>query len=256
MDHSEILTSEFEYELIDISWSLEYDLGSIPHAIYVADEGDLSELIEPQNEIEYDKDGIPMGGSMEEIRMRSKIINEFFKHWSAENPERQVFNKALEEFVHIRNVSVIEASEHSSKSYPSTIAALSFEEVIKNAKPVQRVPVKVGSSNQADFMYLLVMRYIKDGLGTVKLTVGIRKIKGSKERDTEKVEYGISVLQPNEKLIDYSLFKSKQKKNKKAPHKDEMQFCPMAKAWRGLLQTEWYFWWDFTWREYTMRYTS
>lgn len=219
MELSEIRTEEFEYELIDISWSLEYDFGSQTHSSYVADEGELPVQNETRSEIEYDENGIPKGGSMEEIRMRSKMISDFFKHWSSENPERCIFNETLEEHILIRNVSIIEASEHSSKSYLSTIAALSFAEVIKNAKPVQRVPIKGNSSNQADFIYLLVMRYIKKGVGIVKLTVGIKKIKGTKEGKTEKVEYGISVLQPDEKLIDYSLFKSKQKKNKKSTSK-------------------------------------
>lgn len=41
MESFEIAQGEFEYELIEISWSLEYDFSQMPHAMHVADEGEL-----------------------------------------------------------------------------------------------------------------------------------------------------------------------------------------------------------------------
>ena len=66
MESFEIAQGEFEYELVEISWSLDYDFSQMPHAMYVADEGELPGQKEARSEIEYDEDGIPMGGSMEE----------------------------------------------------------------------------------------------------------------------------------------------------------------------------------------------
>lgn len=60
MDCSEMLSGEFQYELIDMSWSLEYDFRQMPHATHVADEGEMPEPINTQDEFEYDEDGIPM----------------------------------------------------------------------------------------------------------------------------------------------------------------------------------------------------
>lgn len=218
MDCSEILTGEFEYELIDISWSLDYDFGSMPHATHVADEGEMNEPIKPHNEIEYDKDGIPMGGSMEEIRMRSKIISEFFKHWSLENPERQIFNEIIQENIHIKGISVIEAMEHASKSYKSTKSVFLIDNILKNARPIQRVDVKPGNANQSEFEYMLAMCYKIMELGTVKLMVGVKR-KRDEKGISQKVQYSISVLNPEEPFIEQKNNNRGKNAKRKAPHR-------------------------------------
>ncbi len=60
LESFEIAQGKFQYELIDISWSLDYDFRQMPHATHVADEGEMPEPINTQDEIEYDEDGIPM----------------------------------------------------------------------------------------------------------------------------------------------------------------------------------------------------
>lgn len=79
MDCSEILTGEFEYELIDISWSLDYDFSSMPHATHVADEGE----IEPQKSdgsspLDMDEDGIAKGDDLKAIEQRREAIRRFW----------------------------------------------------------------------------------------------------------------------------------------------------------------------------------
>lgn len=60
----------YEYELVDISFELNYEIQHDDTPSYVSEEGDS--LLEERPIIEYDADGIPMGGSIEEIKMREK----------------------------------------------------------------------------------------------------------------------------------------------------------------------------------------
>ena len=181
----------FEYELVDISWSLHYDFEQKKSSHYVCDEN----IIGGQNcnesdeqQFEYDDQGIPKGQSMEEIRKRQQIIGDFFKQWKTENESHQIFNDNLKEYILVRSISVIEACQHSSKSYISTKAALMFEEILKKASKVEIVKPKKDNKNQQNFSGIIIMSYTDEEIGTVRLTVGIRK------RTSEKIQYGISAI--------------------------------------------------------------
>ena len=193
---------QVEYELIDISFEADFEVPE-ENAPWSVGEEDIVD----SPAIEYDADGIPMGGSMVEIKMREKIIAEYLKRWRAVNCDGKVYNKLLNDYIFFRNVSFAEACEHSAKSYKSTRAVLILEEVMKNATPIKRVPVKPGDKNQKDFEYLLVMLYKHADLGSIKLTVGIKK------RSHRNIQYGISAMKPDETLIDYSQFKRKKKRS-------------------------------------------
>lgn len=148
MDCSEILTGEFEYELIDISWSLDYDFGSMPHATHVADEGEM----------------------------------------------------------------------HASKSYKSTKSVFLIDNILKNARPIQRVDVKPGNANQSEFEYMLAMCYKIMELGTVKLMVGVKR-KRDEKGISQKVQYSISVLNPEEPFIEQKNNNRGKNAKRKAPHR-------------------------------------
>ena len=77
--------------------------------------------------------------------------------------------------------------------------------MLKNASPIKRVPKKSEDKNQKEFVYMLVMIYKHQDIGTIKLTVGIKK-------NANKIQYGISALKPDEPLVDYSMFKKSKKK--------------------------------------------
>ena len=55
---------------------------------------------------------------------------------------------------------------------------------------------------------MLVMVYRHEGIGTIKLTVGVKS-------SNEHIEYGISTLRPGQPLIDNLINKNKKKRN---PH--------------------------------------
>ena len=194
---------KYEYELISISFEQSYEQPE-ENVVWRVSE-DAPSQNNAHTEIEYDADGIPMGQSMEEIRKREAIIDDFLRKQSAANTERKVFNNVMQEYIYVRAISFAEAKEHSAKSYKSTRALMLLDEVLKNASPIKRVPKKSEDKNQKEFVYMLVMIYKHQDIGTIKLTVGIKK-------NANKIQYGISALKPDEPLVDYSMFKKSKKK--------------------------------------------
>ena len=117
------------------------------------------------------------GNLWKKSEKREAIIGDFFRKWSAQVLKGKIFNEALQEYIYVKGISVIEAKEHSSKSYKSTRAIMILDEVMKNASPIRRVPKKQGHDrNQKMFAYMLVMVYKHEELGTIKLTVGVKII--------------------------------------------------------------------------------
>ena len=200
----------FEYELIDISFEQGYELPEDDVVWRVSE--DAPSRNDEHKSIEYDADGIPMGNSIPEIEQREVIIRDFFEKWSTSNNERRIFNDVLQEYIYVRAVSVIEAKEHSAKSYKSTRAIMIIDEVLKNASPIRRVPKKTDNKNQKDFAYMLVMIYKHQDIGTIKLTVGVRQ-------NTKKIQYGLTALRPGQPLIDESINKTVKKTKKRNPRK-------------------------------------
>ena len=195
----------FEYELIDISFDQGYELPEDGVMWCVSE--DAPSRNDEHKSIEYDTDGIPMGNSIPEIEQREVIIRDFFEKWSTSNNERRIFNDVLQEYIYVRAVSVIEAKEHSAKSYKSTRAIMIIDEVLKNASPIRRVPKKTDNKNQKNFAYMLVMIYKHQDIGTIKLTVGVRQ-------NTKKIQYGLTALRPGQPLIDESINKTVKKTKK------------------------------------------
>ena len=131
---------------------------------------------------------IPQGNSLEEIKTREKIIRDFYREWKERNPSQRKFNLSLKEFINIRMVSIIETSEHASKSYLSTLAVLQLDSILVGARKVSIKKTKPGNKNQQPFERIMIMEYDLTGIGTVKMTVGVRK------RTREKVQYCITAI--------------------------------------------------------------
>ena len=203
MNSDKDLTSEaYIFELLKFELN-EDSLSSIITNTVADDSEATSSIIRDSN-------GIPLGYSKEEIKMRSEIIKVFFHKWKEQHPEQMVFNVHLKENILIRNVSFIEACEHSSKSYKSTRAFMMIDEILANAKMVEETMPKQNDKNQAPFERIFVMKYYAEELGTVKLTVGVRK------RTKEKIQYGISV--PPTDRIEKSSVDRKKCPGKKKKH--------------------------------------
>ena len=97
------MSNQFEYELINIEWSLNYDTiienqDSLASEDIVVPESTDSE----KRDHEFDENGIPMGTSTAEVKIREQLIFDFYQKWKTEHPEKAVFNKNLQSNIFIR----------------------------------------------------------------------------------------------------------------------------------------------------------
>ena len=70
----------------------------------------------------YIQSEIPQGQTREDIEQRKKIIKDFYANWNAINPTKHIFNVALNDFIHVRFLSIQETAEHAAFTYKSTLA--------------------------------------------------------------------------------------------------------------------------------------
>ena len=131
---------------------------------------------------------IPEGNTLDEIKERERIIREFYHEWKERNPLQRKYNLALKEYINIRMVSIVETSEHAAKSYLSTLAVLQLDAILVGAKKVSIKKTKADNKNQQPFERMMIMEYELVGIGTVKMTVGVRR------RTQEKVQYCITAI--------------------------------------------------------------
>ena len=131
---------------------------------------------------------IPEGNTLDEIKERERIIREFYREWKEKNPLQRKYNLALKEYINIRMVSIVETSEHAAKSYLSTLAVLQLDAILVGAKKVSIKKTKTNNKNQQPFERMMIMEYDLVGIGTVKMTVGVRR------RTQEKVQYCITAI--------------------------------------------------------------
>jgi hypothetical protein len=131
---------------------------------------------------------IPMDNSIESIRVRERIIRDFYREWKEKNPSQRRYNLALKDYINIRMVSIVETSEHAAKTFLSTLAVLQLDAILSGAKKVANKKVKEGNKNQKPFEAMMIMEYDLTFIGKVKMTVGIRR------RTKEKVQYCITAI--------------------------------------------------------------
>ena len=131
---------------------------------------------------------IPTGNSREDIQQRELIIRDFYREWKEKNPSQKKYNLSLKEYINIRMVSIVETSEHAAKSYLSTLAVLQLDAILVGAKKISIKNVKQNNKNQKPFEKIIIMEYDLVGIGTIKMTVGVRR------RTREKVQYCITAI--------------------------------------------------------------
>lgn len=143
--------------------------------------------------LEIRPEDVPVGDSVEDVRIRKNMIYGFYAQWRADNPEQKLFNISLNEYINIRSISVEETAEHASKRYLSTIAVFQLEAILSNARVIRSVPSKQGNTNQNPFERMLIMNYDCVGIGRIKLTVGVKR------SDRSKIQYCITAIDTCEK---------------------------------------------------------
>lgn len=169
----------FEYELIDIDFSFDFSqIENTPRI--VADLNDFE--FAAAAPIEYDENNIPMGNSKAEMKMREKIIKDFYGQWIAGNPSKKIWNDALQAEIHVKFKSINETANKAARSYESTIAVFSLTEILQTAIKV-KIEAKKNNNNQREFENMIIMR----ALERVKVVVGLQKT------TKEFVQYSITV---------------------------------------------------------------
>lgn len=156
-----------------------------------------------------DANGIPVGTSLEDIKLRRQIIFDFYEEWKIQHPEKAVYNQYLKADILIRQESVVEAAAHASKRYKSTLAVLRLDEILAGAVQIATDAPKPGNKNQSKLVKMLLMTFEDKIIGKVKLTVGVRR--GS----LDKIQYGITAIEEGERIAPVISKNGK----KKAPHK-------------------------------------
>lgn len=165
-----------------VSYVDEPDIYDIPD-VYVDEsvvDGEADE-IRPED--------VPVGDSAEDRRKRNRLIRQFYYQWMDRNEERKVFNKSLNEYIHVKYISVNETAGHASLRYLSTLAVLQLDAILPNALLKEVRPINSKTKNQRGFSRMLIMEYSCPAIGLVRLTVG------QKGTDGTKVQYCITAIE-------------------------------------------------------------
>ena len=112
---------------------------------------------------------IPKGTAKEDIKAREKIINDIYRKWTAENPEKRLLNEDLNDFIYVKFDSINETVNKAARSYKSTMAMFHLTDILQNAKVVKRDKPDRNTKNQAKYTQMIILRWEK-----IKLIVGVK----------------------------------------------------------------------------------
>lgn len=131
---------------------------------------------------------IPTGNTIQDQRIRHKIILSFYHEWKKHNPDAKKYNLNLKDDINIRYVSLEETAGQASLTYLSTLAVLQLDAILTNAVLVEKTPSNPKKKNQKGFESMLRMSYCCPGLGMVRMMVGVKR------SDKTKVQYCITAI--------------------------------------------------------------
>ena len=170
----------------------------VPLALLVGyvEEPDINEMSFPEchDEVfgevgEIRPEDVPVGDSIEDRRARNRLIRQFYYQWMGRNVDRKIFNKSLDDYIHVKYISINETAGHASLRYLSTLAVLQLDAVLPNAILKASKPINPKTKNQKGFSRMLIMEYCCPAIGLVRLTVG------QKGSDGTKVQYCITAIE-------------------------------------------------------------
>ena len=124
---------------------------------------------------------IPRGTSREDIKARRQIIKDFYAAWCAEHPDKKVWNKSLEAYIHVKFQSINETAGQASISYESTSAVMQLTDILQNAVFAKSKPAKTNDKNQKAFDKMVFLYHH-----------GIRLLAGHQKSTDEYVQYCIT----------------------------------------------------------------
>ena len=124
---------------------------------------------------------IPQGNTPEDIKTRKKIISDFYAKWIAAHPDKKIWNKSLQAYIHVKYLSINETKGHAAVSFESTKAVFNMTAILKNAIIVKTNDAKTNDKNQKAFDQMIIMSY-----------KGIRLLVGHQTSKDEYVLYCIT----------------------------------------------------------------
>ena len=77
---------------------------------------------------------IPKGRTKDDIKVREKLIKDFFAHWISEHPDKKVWNHDLGTFIYVKFLSINETYEKAARDYNSTLAVFHLTEILEKSK--------------------------------------------------------------------------------------------------------------------------
>ncbi|MBP5566838.1 MAG: hypothetical protein J6X57_05045 [Bacteroidales bacterium] len=116
---------------------------------------------------------IPKGSTPEVIKARKQIIGDFYAKWNATHPDKQIWNKSLNAYIHVKFQSINETKGHAAISYESTLAVFHLTKILENATIAEKWTPKSKDKNQRPYSRMLLMRW-----KNYRLIVGFQKSKG------------------------------------------------------------------------------
>ena len=126
---------------------------------------------------------IPEGHTIKDIKIREKIIKDFYAKWISEHPDKKIWNEDLQDYICVKYQSINETYNKAARRYESTLAVFRLTEVLEKAVLKEERQTKPGDKNQKPYSKLLIMLY-----DSIKLTVGVQKA------TQEKVQYCLTAL--------------------------------------------------------------
>ena len=102
---------------------------------------------------------IPKGNALEDIKTRKKIIGDFFAKWNATHPDKKIWNKSLQAYIHVKFLSINETKGHASISFESTRKVLDLTSILREAIVVKTNKAKTNDKNQKAFDQMIILSY-------------------------------------------------------------------------------------------------
>jgi hypothetical protein len=140
--------------------------------------------------MEFDKKGIALGNTAEDLKSRKRFITDFYAKWIIANPTKHIYNNSLQSFIEIKFLSIQETASRAAIRYKSTLSVVYLTEILEKAKTVGNPQEpKKDNEKQKRFSKIYIMEYEKANFGKIKLTVG--ELRGSGQR----VQYCITAIE-------------------------------------------------------------
>ena len=76
-----------------------------------------------------------------------------------EHPDKKIWNKSLQAYIHVKYQSINETRGHASLSYESTKAVFELTQILENAVLVKIKEAKSNDKNQKSFDQMLILSY-------------------------------------------------------------------------------------------------